>query len=866
MSAGPIASSHPFWSEDAKALMRRLGARRTGLTSAEAEARVRRDGPNAIDDADRMSVAKLVWRQFESPLVLILVFGSTVALFLREWSEAAIILAIVLASTALGFFQEHKATRAIEALRRRLTLSARVLRDGAAVEMPFARIVAGDIVLLSAGALVPADGLVLDATDFLVAEASLTGESFPVEKKPGVFPPETPLAERRNCAFAGASVRSGEARMLVCATGGRTVLGHIAARLHRREAETEFGRGLRRFGYLLLRMAILLVVFVLVVNQILGRPFLESLLFSVALAVGLSPELLPAIVSVTLSAGARSLAKGGVLVRRLEAIENLGAIDILCTDKTGTLTEGTIALSGALGPGGEPSTEVMRLAFANAALETGIENPLDQAIVSSGQGQGLTTGAWRKVDEIPYDFARKRLTVVVEDADDPAGERLLITKGAFDQVMAACVWVARAGGADRLDAQAREALAERFADFGTKGLRVLGLATRRVSAKADYVREDECEMTFVGFLTFAAPLKTDARQTVEDLRARGVKVKIVTGDNRHAAAYVAQALGIDPSALLSGRQVDEIKGDALLPLVERTHVFAEIEPQQKERIVKALQRNGHAVGFLGDGINDGPALFAADVGVSVDQAVDVAREAADVILLERDLRILMNGIESGRRAFANTLKYICITTGASFGNMVSMALATPLLPFLPMTPTQVLLTNFLTDMPLMAVAGDNVDCEQREAPQRWRVRDVQSFMLVFGLLSSAFDLGTFWLLRAFFHAGEIVFQTTWFTVSVLTELAAILVLRTRRSVFKSRPGAWLVGLAAAIAAAVFAAPGLAEMGDALGLHPLASPVLMASVAIVLAYAAATEGVKSAFFRRQARVHALRGPRNHRTRA
>ncbi|HVY85468.1 MAG TPA: magnesium-translocating P-type ATPase [Caulobacterales bacterium] len=839
----------PYWSQDAASVMRALEARPEGLSSAEAEARLARDGANALQEQEKTDALQLLLRQFASPLVLILVIGSSIALLLREWTEAGVILAIVLGSTVLGFAQEYRASKAVDALRKRLALSARVLRDGAERDVPFAGVVRGDIVLLSAGDLIPADGVILEAADFLVTEASLTGETFPVEKKPGACAPQTPLAQRGNCAFAGASVRSGAAKVLICATGKQTVLGGVAAHLRMRDPETEFSKGLRRFGYLLLRVMIVLVVFVLIINQVLGRPFLESLLFSVALAVGLSPELLPAIVSVTLSAGAREMAKEGVLVRRLEAIENLGEIDVLCTDKTGTLTRGVAALEGALDVDGALSPDVMQLAYLNAAFETGIENPLDAALVAAGQAKGLVADDWAKVDEIPYDFERKRLTIVVEKAAAPGGDRLIVAKGAFDNVIDVCTEAKIDGAAAPLDEAVRAKLNGAYRAFGERGLRVLGVATRIAARKADYTRDDESAMCFIGFLTFADPPKPDARDTIAALRAKGLKIKIITGDNRHVAAHVAEAMGLDPKALLTGEDVDALKGVALAPIANKTDVFAEVEPQHKERIVKALQQAGHAVGYLGDGINDAPALHAADVGVSVDQAVDVARAAADVILLKQDLGVLKRGLESGRKAFANTLKYICITTGSSFGNMVSMALATPLLPFLPLTATQVLVTNFLSDLPLMAVAGDNVDQAQTDAPQRWRVRDIQSFMLVFGLLSSVFDLATFFVLVRVVHADAELFQTVWFVVSVLTEIAALLILRTRLPAWTSAPGRWVAWLSLLVVAVTLAAPYLSPLKALLELQAPSLSLLTIGCVIVLAYAASTEAAKVVFYRR-----------------
>ena len=605
-----------YWSQSASAVLARLAASKTGLASADAASRLGRDGPNAFEQRDEAGIWRLLLRQFESPLVLILVFGSIVAFTLRDWTEGAIILLIVLGSTALGFAQEYHASRAVAALRARLALSVRALRDGAEKTVPAADLVAGDIVLLSAGNLIPADGLIIESRDFLVTEASLTGELFPVEKRPGVVAQVAALAERTNCAFAGSSVRSGTAKVLIAETGRRTQFGAVAARLRARAAETEFQRGLKRFGYLLLRVMIALVAFVLVINQLLGRPFFESLLFSVALAVGMSPELLPAIVSVTLSAGARAMAKRGVLVRRLEAIENLGEVDVLCTDKTGTLTEGAVALTDALDVEGKASASVLRLAYANAAFETGIENPLDKAICEVCKAKNIDLSSLRKVDEIPYDFQRKRLLIAVDDGD-PA-TRLLIVKGAYDQVLEVCSGVERDGARETLVDSKRAELNARYAAFGARGLRALAVAVSRVPVKQDYTHADERDLELVGFLTFADPPKEDAHATLKGMAEAGVSLKVVTGDNRYVAASVAAAMGIDVSTMLIGKDIAAMKDAALIYNAERASLFAEVDPQQKERIVRALQRGGHAVAFLGDGVNDAPSLHAADVGISVE--------------------------------------------------------------------------------------------------------------------------------------------------------------------------------------------------------------------------------------------------------
>ena len=674
----------------------------------------------------------------------------------------------------------------------------------------------------------------------------MTGESFPVEKQPGIVKPEAALAARTNAVFLGASVQSGTAKVLVVETGLRTAFGAIAARLRTRQPETDFGRGVRQFGYLLIRAMVVIVLFVLTVNLLLGRPVIESLLFAVALAVGMSPELLPAIVSVTLSAGARAMGRRGVIVRRLEAIENLGSMDILCTDKTGTLTEGKIVLNDALDAGNRLSDEVRQLAYLNAAFETGIENPLDAAIVAAGKITGLTTQGFAKIDEIPYDFLRRRLTIVVAEDSNPM-QRLVVTKGAFSNVLDTCSSLERDAVDTPLTTELRAELDTVFKAKGAEGFRVLAVATRRVAAKPRYGRDDERGMTFRGFLVFSDPPKADAQRTIQDLARLGIRIKVISGDNRYVTAHLAQAVGLNPKSILTGNDLGQMKDEALWHLAPRTDLFVEIDPQQKERIVRALQRAGHSVGYLGDGINDAPALHAADVGISVEEAVDVARESADIILLSRDLDVLRSGVEDGRRTFANTLKYISITTSANFGNMVSMALATPLLPFLPLAAKQILLNNFLSDVPSIAISSDNVDPDRVARPQRWNIKDIQRFMVVFGLISSVFDLMTFAVLLLVFHADQATFQTSWFVVSLLTELAVVLVLRTHRPAFRSRPSRLLLWTTLVVAAATLTIPFLGPLSSVFGLVPLSALQMGTVITIVIGYIAATEGAKAWFF-------------------
>tara|TARA_R110001599_G_scaffold81500_2_gene219883 strand:+ start:1521 stop:4076 length:2556 start_codon:yes stop_codon:yes gene_type:complete len=835
-----------YWSIESANLYSELKSGPSGLAPEQAAQRLQQFGPNSLAATKSGSTAHLLWHQFESPLVLILIFAASVSLVVKEWTEAIVILMIVLGSTMLGFYQEYRASEAVKRLREQLALKVDVVRGGKTISIDAREVVPGDVISLAAGDLIPADGIILEARDFLVTQAALTGESFPVEKTATPSAANATLAERKNTVFLGTSVRSGSSSVLIVKTGKATEFGRIAEHLDDNELETDFAQGLRKFGYLLTRVMMVIVVFVLTANLLLDRPVIDSLLFAVALAVGLTPELLPAIVSVTLSAGARRMAAEGVLVRRLEAIENLGSADILCTDKTGTLTRGLVEINEAVDWEGAPSDATFRYAAANSLLETGIENPLDTAIVTEAKRRGVGFDQSLKIDEIPYDFVRKRLTIVIADVEsrDPY---LMISKGAFDTVIDCCSFVKTVAGVLPLDEKLQVKLRDFYSKKGQQGFRVLGLATRHVAAKAHFGRSDETGMTFEGFLLFFDPLKDGIDDTLKEFSKLGIAVKIISGDNRFVAGHVAEAVGLDATHILTGKQLNETRDDALRRLVERTDVFAEIDPQQKERIVLALKKGGHSVAYMGDGINDAPALHAADVGISVDQAVDVARESADIVLLKQDLNVLLNGIVDGRRTFTNTLKYISITTSANFGNMISMAIATLFVPFLPMLAKQILLNNFLSDIPSIALSTDNVDLQSTEAPQRWDIHNIKRFMIVFGLISTLFDLCTFTVLLEFFNADETIFQSTWFMVSLLTELAVVLVLRTHLPCWKSRPGKLLLVSTGMVAIAAFTLPFTGPVAGLFGFVVLPLNLLLAGIAILAAYIVATEWAKRRFY-------------------
>jgi Mg2+-importing ATPase len=789
----------------------------------------------------RLSTVRLFLRQYESPLILILVAAAAVAALLKDWTDAVIVISIVLGSGMLSFAQEYRASTALEKLRAKVRITCTVLRGGDTKVIPSGDVVPGDIVLLSAGSLIPADGVLLDAKDFFVSQALLTGESFPIEKMPGVRPSSATVAERNNCAFMGTSVRSGTARMLVIDTGMSTVFGGIADRLRLRPPETDFERGVRRYGYLLTKLMLLLVLMVFAANILLHRPPVESLLFAVALAVGLSPELLPAIISIALSQGARQMAARGVIVRRLSAIENLGSMNVLCSDKTGTLTEGVLSLDAAIDFAGEPSDEVLLAACLNAALQTGLANPLDEAIVAKGRQMEIDLALYRKLDEIPYDFGRKRLSVMVQGA--PRTDPVLITKGALSSVLQACESVQSSARPVPLSAAMRNQIIERFADYSRQGYRVLGVAQKPMPGHATCARSHEMSLVFLGFLLFLDPPKDGIQQTLRSLSSLGITLKVITGDNALVAAHLAERVGMKSAQILTGHELNELRGEALWHIAERTDVFAEIDPNQKEQIVLALKKRGYVVGYLGDGINDAPALHAADVGISVNQAVDVAKSAADFVLLEQDLDVLRQGVEQGRKTFANTFKYIAITTSANFGNMISMAAASLFLPFLPLLAKQILLNNFLSDFPAMAIASDNVDPELVQRPRRWEISYLRNFMLIFGSISSFFDYATFGILLWIFHTPPELFRTAWFVESLLTELAIVLVVRTTRPFYRSKPGRMLWISTVVMVLITLMLPYLPGAGffDFVPLPPLVLSVLLV---ITLLYLAASEAAKA----------------------
>jgi Mg2+-importing ATPase len=831
------ASDSAFWSIESDRLLQTLETTAQGLSQLEAEARLAR--ANRLKPR-RQSPWSLLWDQFKSPIIILLFCSAVLSYALDDRTNAGIISIILLAGCLLSFWQEWAAADAVAKLMGMIETRSTVLRDGHDREVPLEAVVAGDIVRLRAGALIPGDCRILTARDLFLNEAVLTGESFPAEKSAAVLPLETPLGQRTNALHLGTHVISGMGTAVVAATGRDTEFGRISERLEHKQPETGFERGLRQFGQLLIKVVLVITVVVFAVK--VGwqhKPLMESFQVGLALAVGMTPQLLPAITTVVLTAGARAMSRHQVIVKQLLSIENLGSMTVLCSDKTGTLTEGMILLHGALGVEGRSSERVLQHAWYNAFLQTGFENPIDRAICDNRK---FSIDGVEKLDELPYDFVRKRLSVRIRQH----GRRLLITKGALANVLECCTSVEISGSTpENLDSRRAE-IDRHFAEMSAQGLRVLGLAIREDDSP-HLTKADERDMTFLGFLVFADPPKNDAKETLQQLRDLGVGLKIITGDNRAVAASISQRVGIDAPVIVTGSDLRTLSEDAVRQRAHEADVFAEVEPNQKEQIILALKHAGHVVGYLGDGINDASALHAADVGISVASAVDVAREAAQVVLLKQDLGVLVGGVQEGRRAFANTLKYVFFAIAANFGYMFSLAVASLFMPFEPLLAPQILLVNLLADFPAMALATDAVDPEQIHRPRRWDVRFVTRFMLSFGLTSSMFDFLTFGAMYVMYGAREEIFHTGWFVESTLTGLMIMLIIRTQRPFFLSRPGKLLSLASVLIAVVTLLLPysPLAAPLEFVTPPPLLSPIV---IGITLLYGVGMEIVKRLFYR------------------
>jgi len=850
--------------------LNRMGTSTGGLSSEEAAKRLETYGTNEVVRGKKRSGIIEFLLHFRSPITLILIVSAIVSAFLGDPLDASIILIIVLVSVTLDFTQEFRANKAAEALKKRVATTATVSRDGTKKELDIAELVPGDIVQLTAGDIVPADARVISAKDFFIDQSALTGESFPIEKtiEPIQLPDASDSNKWNNYLFMGTSVTAGTGVAVIVKTGSDTEYGEIAKKSAERKPETEFESGLRKFGYLIMQVTFVLVIAVFFINALFKHTLIDSLLFSVALAVGLTPGLLPVILSINLSRGATAMSKKGVIVKRLAAIQNFGSMDVLCSDKTGTLTENRVEVIRHVDIEDKESEKVFLYSVLNSRLQTGLRSPMDEAILKH---QEVNTDQYQKVDEIPFDFIRKRLSVVAKSNQ----QNILITKGAPEEVMKIISQYELGGGIHDLTPDIRKLIVNEYLALSNQGFRVLGVAYRNVDTKPTYAVADETNMTFIGFIAFTDPIKETAGESLELLRKAGIKLKILTGDSEIVAGKVCDQLGfqvyqyrrgrklddktgtvvrtaeIEPINIVKSSEIENVDDDALARIVEKADIFTRVNPAQKNRIMNALKANGHVVGFIGDGINDTPSMKVADVSISVMNAVDIAKESADIILMKNDLKVLTEGVIEGRKTFGNTLKYIQMAISSNFGNMFSAAGASIFLPFLPMLPIQILLNNLLYSFSQLALPIDNVDETYVQKPQRLRTSFIRNYMIAFGPVSSIFDYATFFVLLVIFHAYSkpSLFQTAWFVESIFTQTLVIFVIRTRTiPFFKSRPNKWLTINIVGLLLVAIILP-YTVLGKVFKLIPLPASFLLITVGFIAVYLFLVEMMKIWFYRK-----------------
>jgi Mg2+-importing ATPase len=823
-----------FASLDNKEVVQKLGSNeQAGLSEGQASKRLSQFAENVIVAEKRRSTLFELLRHFKSPLILILIAATIISYSLGETINASIILFIILSSVAIDYYQERDARNAAERLKESVKNKATVIRNGKEKEIFHEKLVPGDIILLSAGKIVPADSRILFAKDFFVNQSSITGESFPCEKNNvPVSDDKKSLVDLTNTCFMGSSIISGTAKAIVVKTGSQTEFGRIAEKLTAPEEETEFSKGIRKFGYLIMRVIIILVLFIFLVNAVLKRDLFESFMFSLAVAVGLTPELLPMIMAVTMSKGSTHMARKGVIVKRLSAIPDFGSMEVLCADKTGTITEDIIHLVKYVDQQGNDSESLLLLAYLNSFYQTGIKNPLDAAVLSFRK---VDVTGYVKKDEIPFDFTRRRMSVVVTFQN----KNILICKGAPEEIFKVCM----ISGEDKNVAE-RE-----YESLSMDGFRVLAVATKETGVDEIFTKEDESDLILQGFIAFLDPPKADAGKVIEALKKIGVEIKIITGDNHLVTQKVCKQIGLSVKGILQGHEMATLSSDALRQRVRDTTIFTRFSPEQKNRVILALKDYKWTVGYMGDGINDAPSLKTADIGISVKGATDVTKDAADIILTKKDLMVLKEGILEGRKTFGNTMKYILMGLSSNFGNMFSVAAATIFLPFLPMLPVQILINNFLYDTSQIALPTDNVDKSYIQKPQRWNLKMINTYMIVFGLTSSVFDLITFYLLYKFFNVSQAQFRTGWFMESLATQVLVVFIIRSWHTPFiQSKPSLQLTVSVTLCLVFGWLLPYL-PFAKLAGFENLPSHVIIYITGIVIIYLFTAEVLKRFIYRR-----------------
>lgn len=828
-----------FSSCTAEQLCSELKSEPVGLTDAEAAERLLVNGPNTISDKKELGIVLEFLSHFKSPLILILAAATAVSLYFGQITNSIIVIIMILASVCLDFFEEHSAGNAAKKLKDKVSSVATVVRSGEKKDVKTANVCVGDVLFLSSGDLIPADAIVIEADDFFVNQSALTGESFPKEKYPCGVGSDT----ANHVLFLGSSVVSGTARAMVFAIGKQTEFGKIAETLLKKQEKSDFEIGIDRFGFFISKIILSLVMVIFFFQALMHRDILESFMFAVAIAVGVTPELLPVIMSVTMSRGSERMAKEGVIVKRLSAMPNFGSMDILCTDKTGTLTEDKIQLVKFTDLFGETNEHVLLYTYLNSFHQTGVKNPLDKAVLDFQQKD---IAAYVKVDEIPFDFVRKVMSVAVMG---PEG-RTLITKGAPEEVFAKCTQYQEGKEVKKLAVNTEAKAMAYYEALSAEGYRVLAVAVKsNIALQDQYTKEDEEGLTFLGFISFLDPAKKDVKRVLVELEEYGIEIKIITGDNEMVTKKICDDIGLSIKGILLGKEISNMTDDALKTRARSTTIFARFSPDQKNRVIMALRADGHVVGYMGDGINDAPSLKTADVGISVNTAVDVAKESADIILTQKGLESIVKGVVEGRRSFGNTMKYIMMGLSSNFGNMFSVLGAVIYLPFLPMLPIQILFNNFVYDMSQITISSDRVDDDWVKTPRKWDLKRLKHFMFTFGLISSIFDFATFFLLFSVFHVSESVFQTGWFMESLATQTLVIHIIRTRKIPFlQSRPSMWLFISTFACLALGWMIP-YTPLGKLFHFTPLPLPILFAIVGLVLVYLVIVEIGKRLFYKK-----------------
>ena len=839
---------------DTDTVLKKLGSQLDGLSEVEADSRLRQNGPNEIAREKHQSVVMRLLSNIKNPLVLLLTALGVLSYFTGDQRATVVIFVMVVLGVVLRFFQEMRADNAAEKLQAMVSNTATVVRSGKEAEISLKMLVPGDIIRLAAGDMVPADVRVLAAKDLFLNQAALTGEALPVEKKAATAPADivNPL-DLPNLCFLGSNVESGSATAVVIHTGDHTYFGSLAASIVGQRQLTSFDKGINKFTWLMIGFIAVMVPAVFLINGFVKHDWLEAFLFAMAVAVGLTPEMLPMIVTVNLSKGALAMARKKVIVKRLNAIQNFGAMDVLCTDKTGTLTQGKIVLEKHLDVYGEPSDKVLHFGYLNSFHHTGLKNLLDKAILDHEELKDhLKAGEkYRKIDEIPFDFVRRRMSVIVEDE---TGLNTLICKGAVDEVLNLCTRVEAKGEVIELlpehDAKRRQ-LAD---DLNGQGFRVVALAYKQMPGAPDepvYAVKDEADLILLGFMAFLDPPKDTAMEALQRLHSLSVDVKVLTGDNEIITAYICKQVGMPVEHLLLGSQIETMSETELAEAASSTSVFARLVPAHKERIIRALQSKGHVLGFMGDGINDAPALKAADVGISVDSAVDIAKESSDIILLENSLLVLEQGVLEGRRVFGNIIKYIKMAASSNFGNMFSVVGASAFLPFLPMLPIQVLVNNLLYDFSQTTIPTDQVDDEWLAKPRQWTIDKILHFILIIGPISSIFDYLTFFMMLYLFDCWQnpTLFHTGWFVESLFTQTLIIHIIRTNKIPFIQSRASWPLIFTSVIIVAVGALLTVSPLANALGFVPLPPLYWLYLTILMLGYAVLTQLVKAWFVRK-----------------